>query len=240
MNICNKIYKAVMRRVKKFLFAPIEVFVFHAVSDEYDESLYLRSDWSSKFDFERRILDYQKQYKFISLSEAYHKLHKNWFRIGKYAVLTCDDGFASVQDVLPFLEKNRIPVTLFINPKYLNGICKREGYAKNPQYITNKEFFSIKSDYVTIGMHGFEHNDVTKLTKEEFLESVDRCIGVLEEHPRYIPYFAYTWGNYSELTQSVLKEKKIIPVLTDGQSNYLYQSGISRKPIDSYYINRQK
>lgn len=240
--MCNwgKYWRAIIRRVTRLRFTPIEVFVFHAVSEEYDDSLYLPNDWSSTVDFQKRIIDFQNSYEFISLSKAYQKVSKDWFRKKRYAVLTCDDGFESVLSVLPFLEKHKVPVTLFVNPKYLDGVSKRDNYSSCPRYITQKDLFEIRSDYVTIGMHGFEHNDATKLTKEEFVESVDRCIEVLSEHARYIPYYAYTWGNYSEVTQSVLKEKKIIPVLTDGQSNYLYQSGISRKPIDSYYINRQK
>ena len=141
-------------------------------------------------------------------------------------------------DILPFLEKQQIPVTLFVNPKYLDGVSKREGYTDNPQYILKEDLWNLKSPLITIGMHGYEHNDATRMTKEEFLDSVERCKKNLESHPRYIPYYAYTWGNYSEMTQQVLCEKRIVPVLTDGESNYRYRQGIGRKPIDSYYLNK--
>ena len=32
---------------------------------------------------------------------------------------------------------------------------------------------------------------------------------------------------------------KVIPVLTDGESNYRYHLGIGRRPIDSYYLRKK-
>lgn len=235
---CFTFSRRITKRISKFLLCPIEVFVFHAVSDRFDETLNQRADWTSTDEFKTNILALKNKYHFISLDEAFRKLKRDWIRAINYAVLTCDDGFASVIDILPFLEKQQIPVTLFVNPKYLDGVSKREGYTDNPQYILKEDLWNLKSPLITIGMHGYEHNDATRMTKEEFFDSVERCKKILESHPRYIPYYAYTWGNYSEMTQQVLCEKRIVPVLTDGESNYRYRQGIGRKPIDSYYLNK--
>lgn len=234
----KKISQAVSRRIKKMLLTPIEVFVFHAVTDDFDETLNMRVDWTSTEEFKSRILDYQRQYKFISLSEAYAKINNDKFRRDRYAVLTCDDGFESVLGILPFLEECKIPVTLFVNPKYFDGVSSRDDYAECPRYISRDDLFAISSEYVTIGLHGYEHNDATELSEAEFCSAVDKCIDELSGHPRYIPFFAYTWGNYTEQTQNVLKQKHIVPVLTDGNANYRYNNGIGRKPIDSYYLNK--
>lgn len=214
---------------------PIEVFVFHAVSDQFDERMNKRVDWSQTDEFMRHVILLKNKYTFISLEEAYCKLRRQWFRTDRFAVLTCDDGYASVLGVLPFLEREGVPVTLFINPKYLDGISRREGYAEAPQYITHDQLWAIDSPLVTIGMHGYEHDDATKQNVEGFVKSVDKCIEILHTHPHYIPYFAYTWGKYSVVTQQVLENKGIIPVLTDGEPNYRYRQGIGRKPMDSSY-----
>lgn len=227
------------RRLKKILLSPIDVFVFHAVSDVYDDTVNEKVDWTLTEEFKRYILSLKNHYKFISSSNAYIKLKSDLTRSNKYAVLTCDDGFKSVLGILPFLEEQGIPVTLFVNPKYLDGNSKREGYAVNPQYITREELWNLTSPLISIGMHGYEHNDATEMTKDEFTGSVDKCIELLQQHPRYIPFYAYTWGKHSDMTQSVLREKKIVPVLTDGESNYRYRQGISRKPIDGYYLKRR-
>lgn len=231
----SAIVRKVVRRLEKILYKPIEVFVFHAVSDSFDESVNERADWTQTDEFKNRILNLKSKYVFISLEEAYHKLNTIWCRWKHYAVLTCDDGFLSVVDILPFLEKEKISVTLFVNPKYLDGINKRDGYAKDPKYITREQLWQLNSQFISVGMHGYSHDDVTKLTEQEFNDSVEKCQMILQSHPRYCPFFAYTWGKYSCISQQILKKKGIIPVLTDGGSNYHYRNGISRKPIDSYY-----
>ena len=231
----SRIGKAIRKRYTQWCQKPIEVFLFHAVSDEFDERRNKRIDWSQTEDFKNRIHLLKRKYRFISLDEAYGRLRKDRPRWRRYAVLTCDDGFASVLDVLPFLEQEQVPVTLFINPKYLDGVSRREGYAIDPQYLTRDQLWSLDSPLVTIGMHGYEHDDVTKKSVEEFEKSVEKCKEMLQSHPRYIPFFAYTWGKYSSHTQQLLKQKGIVPLLVNGRSNYHYQDSLGRRPIDSYF-----
>ena len=233
------IVRKIIRRLDKFLFCPIEVFVFHAVSEEFDENTNKKVDWSSTNDFKNTITTLNSQYTFISLPDAYHRMKHNFFRRKKYAVLTCDDGYRSVLSILPFLEEKKIPITLFINPKYLDGISRREGYTNSPSYILYDQLWSLNSQLISIGMHGYEHIDATNQSIKEFYDSTARCIAVLSNHPRYIPYYAYTWGRYTDSTQKILKKLKIIPVLTDGESNYRYHLGIERRPIDSYYLKNE-
>lgn len=237
---CSEIVRKGKNRLKKMLFSPVEGFVFHAVSDSFDETMNEYEDWNQTDDFKRNIKMLMDEYQFISLEEAHRILVKRSFRRKKYATLTSDDGYRSVLSILPFLEQHQIPITLFVNPKYLDGISRREGYATNPQYITKDDLWALNSPIISIGMHGYEHNDVTKLSKKSFLLSVDQCIEAIGSHPRFIPYYAYTWGIYSELTQKVLKEKGIIPVLTSGETNYWFHNGIDRKPIDSYYLKHNR
>lgn len=236
----SAIKRKIEKRIDKLFFKPVEVFVFHAVSDRFDPTLNKQVDWSSTDDFQKRILSLKQQYTFIPLDQAYHHLRHDCMRRRKLAVLTCDDGFASIQGILPFLEHEQVPVTLFINPKYLDGTSIRTGYASAPKYITYDQLFARNSNLITIGMHGYEHLDATKQTPEEFNESVDKCIDMLSNHPRYIPYFAYTWGNHNGTTDRILSEKKIIPVLCDGSATRRYHNGISRKPIDTYYTKENR
>lgn len=233
---CSVIRRKIVKRLDKLFYSPIEVFVFHAVSDCFDPNLNNESDWSSTTDFKERIRQLKRKYQFVSLEQAYNHLRKECFRNKKLAVLTCDDGFASVLSILPFLEQEEVPVTLFINPKYLDGVSKRSDYAVAPEYITQNQLFGIESSWVTIGMHGYEHLDAIKQTQAEFASSVDQCVDSLKRHPRYIPYFAYTWGNHNETTDHILVDRGIVPVLCDGGVNYRYRKGISRKPIDSFYL----
>lgn len=236
LGIIGKIRKRIIRLYAR----PVEVFVFHAVSKEFDERRNKKVDWSQIEDFERRILWLKERYTFISLEEAYKKLRSGGPRFRRYAVMTCDDGYASVLDVLPFMEEEQIPVTLFINPKYLDGVSYREGYVEDPKYITYDQLWALTSPLVTVGMHGYEHDDATKMSTEEFEVSVEKCEEMLQSHPRYIPYFAYTWGRYTDCTQRLLKRKGIVPLLVSGETNYCYEGYLDRRPIDSIYWDKIK
>ena len=100
---------------------PIRVFCLHHVCEQFDADAMYACDWMALDEFKQKIIALRRQgYQFISLTDAYEYLKKDWFRRKKYAVLTFDDGYKSLKEVLPWLEKQKIPATLFINGKYLD------------------------------------------------------------------------------------------------------------------------
>lgn len=223
------IERKIAKRVDKMRFQPIEVFVIHAVTETFDPSGCMREDWMPTATFERVIRHLKGRYTFISLVEAHKRLQHDIMRHRRYAVLTCDDGFASVLGIMPFLEAERVPITLFVNPCYLDGKSRREGYAEKVEYLTKVQLDSLTSGLVSIGMHGYEHVDATQQTEAQFRTSVARCKEILAPHPGYIPYFAYTWGRNNAITGHILGEMNIVPVLCDGGTNYRYREGIRRR-----------
>ena len=246
MSILTKI----LRKLAKLRLQPIRVFCFHHISDKYNPLTMWEEDWTQTELFKRNIQNLKAHgYTFISLSEAHEKLRRDWFRRGKYAVLTADDGYKSLLNILPWLEEQHIPVTLFINTKYLDGkswsaINEEQARRVKPNvdmlkdvcpdlYLSKQELKIIAaSGYVTIGMHGHEHLDATEQTKEECKQNVQLCQDALKDIPHVVPYFAYTWGRYNEATDKVLKDMGLIPVLVNGTKNYTYEGYIDRMAID--------
>jgi len=238
----------ISRKLLKLVLKPIRVLAFHNVSDFYDCHLSIKEDWMSTDQFKKEILLLKKQYDFISIVEAYKHLKHDLFRKKKFCVLTFDDGFQSLKNVLPWLEEQKIPVTLFINAKYALGEGwgpQYEAYEKeiDPNvnmeelskqlYLSMNEINKMQSPYITIGLHGYEHLDFSSLTIDIFKKNIDSCSTVLKNHPRYIPYMAYPWGRYNKSTQQVLKDMSIIPVFMNGDVNYKYKDGISRECLSS-------
>ena len=166
-------------------------------------------------------------YQFISLTAAYEHLKKDWFRCNKYAVLTFDDGYKSLTEVLPWLEEQKIPATLFINGKYLDG----NSYRDNPKerYLTNDELFSLTSSLIEVGHHGWEHVDATEMSEAELIDSMQKNLEILSSHPRYIPFWAYTWGQHTEKADTCLKQVGITPVIITGHGNYNFNGLIDRE-----------
>lgn len=224
----SDIYRKLLNRWKKFRLSPIRVFCLHHVCAEYDVESMNRGDWMQIDEFKAKVLSLQQDgVEFISLSNAREKLSNDKFRSHRYAILTFDDGYASLKEILPWLEGQKIPVTLFINGKYLDG----KSYRKNlkEKYLSKEELFALTSSLIEIGSHGWEHTDALRMSANEFEQYIVQNIYILFKHPRYIPFHAYTWGRHNELTDSILQSKNIIPVYIDGMKNYNNQYIIHRE-----------
>jgi peptidoglycan/xylan/chitin deacetylase (PgdA/CDA1 family) len=179
----------------------------------------IASDWLQIDEFKNKAMAMQQDgVEFISLTEAFGHIQNDWLRRKKYAVLTFDDGYASLKEILPWLEEHQLPVTLFINGKYLDG----KSYRKNPkeQYLTKEELCALKSPLIEIGSHGWEHTDAAKMNPRDFDEYIRKNIDVLSKHHRFIPFHAYTWGKHTKDTDAYLQSQGIMPVYIDGQMNY--------------------
>lgn len=215
----KSIWHKIKRKWTKLRLQPIRVFCLHHVCEAYDEKSMNECDWMQIDEFKNKILAMQQDgVEFISLTNAYRHICNDWFRCKKYVVLTFDDGYASLKEILPWLKEQRIPVTLFINGKYLDG----KSYRKNPneKYLTNEELFSLISPLIEIGSHGWEHTDASKMSVNDLKLSIEQNIELLHAHPCYIPFHAYTWGKHNGVTDTILQSKNIIPVYMDGMSNY--------------------
>lgn len=224
MRFIDQIYNK-WRRVR---FRPIRVFCFHHVCKRFDEKSMNKCDWMDIDDFKRKINDIKRNgYVFISLSDCYGKLLQDLFRFKRYAVVTFDDGYYSIKEIMPWLVENKIPVTLFINGKYLDGRSYRD--TSSEKYLTIDELFELRSSYIEIGSHGWEHTDCTLMKINEFESSVIKNIGLLSNHPRYVPFWAYAWGKHNSVTDECLRMHLITPVYVDGMKNF----------NDSRFIHRE-
>lgn len=207
---------------------PIHVFCFHHVCAEFDAESMIACDWMDNAEFKTKIQAMrQEDVKFISLTEAYRHICEDWVRCKKYVVLTFDDGYASLKEILPWLEEQKIPATLFINGKYMDG----KSYRKNPKekYLTKNELWELTSPMIEIGNHGWEHIRVTEQENEDFDKSVTQNVDVLSKHPNYVPFWAYTYGAHSEKTDMYLREQHIVPIYIDGGMNYNDHNVIHRE-----------
>ena len=220
-----KIGEKILRKLVHLRLQPIRVYCLHHVCTSYDAETMCEGDWMALNLFQAKIKKMQQSgVVFLSLSEAYKHMRNDFFRRKKYAVLTFDDGYASLKEVLPWLKARHIPVTLFVNSDYACGKAYRENAKES--YLTLKE---LSDAQVEIGMHGLQHVDATKMTSAEFRIFVEESIKETQKIDGYIPFWAYTWGRHTSTTDSILKEQGIIPVYVDGMKNYNAATGIHRE-----------
>ena len=225
----KKLFFRIHRKLRHLCLRPIRVFCFHQVSGEFEPETMKEGDWMQTEMFKNTILSLKEKYVFVSLQEAYHHIANDKIRIKQYAVLTADDGWASLKNILPWLFEQKLPITLFLNPHYLDGVHFRG--QESEHYLLEDDLKHICENYfnVSIGFHGWEHVDVTKQSESEFREGVERSIQVLKHFTYPVPFFAYTWGKHNEINQRVLEELKLVPVYMDGQKNYDDISGVHRE-----------
>ena len=220
----------IKRKWMKLRLQPIRVFCLHHVCVEFDPESMNACDWMNVDEFKTKVQAMQQAgVEFISLPDAYRHICKDWVRGKKYAVLTFDDGYTSLKEILPWLNEQHIPVTLFLNGKYLDG----KSYRKNPKekYLTKEEINQLPKQYplLTIASHGWVHNLVSEMTEIEFEKSVELNINLLKEQPNNVPFWAYTYGDHTELSDKYLREQQMVPVYIDGMPNYNNPAVIHRE-----------
>ncbi len=224
------------RRWIKLRLQPISVFVFHQVSDTFDKTIMWDCDWNGIDSFKKRILKLKKEYSFISLQDAHRHISEDYIRTKKYAVLTADDGFLSIKNILPWLAEQQIPVTLFLNPGYLTG-DERPGKGVD-SILSKKEIEAILEQckpYITIASHGWTHKFCTEMSNEEFVLGVNKSDAYFQNVQEYIPFYAYPCGRHKEFQDRYLLEHNIVPVYCDGGINYNDGKRIHRECIDEGY-----
>lgn len=227
MSISEFIEK-IKRKWIKLRLQPIRVFCLHHVCEQFDAESMYPCDYMTLVDFKRKIKELRNQgYQFISLTEAYNYLKKDYFRRKKYAVLTFDDGYKSLLEVLPWLEQQNIPATLFINGKYLDGTSYRE--SPKEQYLTYDELFALNSPLIEIGHHGWEHKTTNEMTYVELMQSILQNLEAISSHTRYVPFWAYTYGKHNNENDMIITQNDLVPVLVAGNTNYKWLGYIDRE-----------
>ena len=199
---------------------PIRVFCFHHVSDEFEPEKMWECDWTQTEVFKNRILELKERYVFVSLTEAYNHIANDRFRIKNYAVLTADDGWASVKSIIPWLAEQGIPVTLFLNPLYMDGMHCQSRVTE--EFLTREEVIELTTRYgayITIASHGWSHKRCSNMSDDEFEDNVQTSESELSSLPGKIPFFAFPFGSYSRSNLTQLKEYQLLPVLMDGENN---------------------
>lgn len=246
MSKITEIWTKICRRWEKIRLQPIRVFCFHHVSDMYDKNTMWELDWTNTEVLKQWIKEMQRHgYVFISLSEAHEKLSHDMFRCTKYAVLTADDGFKTMKNIVPWLIEQNIPITLFVNPKYIIEdeigenvkMCIEKSHVtikSDEIYLSMQDIQAMQSPYVSFGYHGFEHLDEMAIDEDKFVENVEQCVEAMSKSfPNVISFYAHTYGHVRKANDIILDQKGIIPIYTSGAKNINRSKHIDREVISN-------
>lgn len=233
MEKTNSLKYKVLKRLTQLRLTPIRIFCFHQVSDVFEPDTMWECDWTQTEVFKKKITALEEKYTFVSLTEAYNHIANDKLRLKNYAALTADDGWASVKNIVPWLAEQGIPVTLFLNPMYLDGEHFQERATE--KLLTYEDVREMTNQYgflITIASHGWSHKDCLKMSDNEFEDSVRMAETALQGLEGKTPFYAFTYGRHQSNQVSLLKQWSLVPVFMDGAMNYLDASAIHRELLD--------
>lgn len=161
----------------------------------------------------------------------------------KDVILTFDDGFENnYTEALPVLEEENCPATIFILPGRLRGTNEWDQAHlpedERDQLMSLDQILEMaKSPVITFGSHGMLHQKMAQLPEEdryyEMNTSYELIEGMLGD--KFVPVFAYPWGNYSAETIETIKKTRYQYALTTETGRWTSQSGQFEVPRYSIY-----
>lgn len=128
------------------------------------------------------------------------------------AVITFDDGYTSVHDrAAPIMAEYGATGTVYLNTRWVEDFPRKAsdaslGHYPNEFFMNWQEAEALANAGWTIGSHGVDHLDLTKLdpasVNRELIYSkleIEKRIG------RSCDHFAYTWGRFSSTLQHAVR-----------------------------------
>ena len=110
----------------------------------------------------------------------------------------------------------------------------------NELYLSKEQVFDLCNSHVTIGMHGYEHLNSLFLSDKSFEKNILINCNDLKYHPRFIPFYAFAWGNAKDEQIYKVIKLNFIPVLSNGEFNYGGSKSLSRCSIDGNDVRKIK
>lgn len=124
-------------------------------------------------------------------------------RNGLFVGLTFDDGYACVaRSVAPVLRKSGMTATVFLNTACIGASTSqvsdvKKGHLPGEEFLVWSEVDALRDAGWTIGSHGVDHFDLTKLPDVEIARQLRESKADIEKRLKSAcDQFAFTWGNH--------------------------------------------
>ncbi len=185
------------------------IFYFHSVYEHNKESFFDKINFIGKFSTPVNL-------------NGMTELKKR----EKYFSLTFDDGFQNLlENVIPFLEKEKLPATIFIPTNYIGKVPEwefgNEIYDKDKSefIMTEEQIKNLNKNLFSIGSHTCSHPHLSKLEEKEIEKELRESKNILESIVGYeIEMLSFPHGDYSEKVIEIAEAtgyKKMFTVIPD-------------------------
>ena len=189
--------------------APVLILYYHGVSNSAENWMHLPLER-----FHEQVAYLKKYFQIVDLEAAVDTL-RNGHSSKLSVVLTFDDGYKSLHDILlPYLSYHSIPATFFVCPESSSENSLHEHDRQNgcfsARLMSTKEIRACADRSITIGSHGQRHENMALLSRIELEKTMGRSFNSLDLiDPQSTRFFSFPFGHESHVSaESILVAKK--------------------------------
>lgn len=222
-----------LRQASKYLFSGLDRFlpspggprilIYHQVGPDLGRQMEVTFE-----DFETQLTWLKDHYEVVPLENALQRWDEPDSE--RLVVLTFDDGYEDTYaTAYPLLEAMQLPFTLYLATLQVE---KPDTTQPGAEPITWSQVNQmLASGLLTIGAHTHSHADLRGLSSQEITEELATSDALIEERTGIGPrHFAYPWGYWSDVANSVIRTRYDSAVL-GGSPN-------SHRPFNPHQVSR--
>lgn len=164
--------------------AGVTVLIYHRVGGGSNSEVDLDAA-----EFDRQLSHLAEHHRVLSLTDALAHLAAG--DLTPATVITFDDGTADFPEVVvPFLERHRLPATLYVATRFVDEQVEFPWGAPPATWAGLRE--AASTGLVTLGSHTHSHWLLDRAAASTIADDLDRSIELLAEHTGAMPlHFAY-------------------------------------------------
>lgn len=195
----------------------VPILAYHQVSDADD----IYSVTAAQFEEQMSYLKKQG-YTSISLEELNNYYEGNFNLPDKPIIITFDDGYEdNLLAALPIMEKYNMRSTVFIVT----------GLVGTREYLSWQQIAEMKVRHTEIGSHSVSHIALGDSSPDQQRHEVTASKAMLEEHVGPVKFLAYPYGQFTPMTQQILREAGYLGACSG-------IAGLNSKGVDIYALKR--
>ncbi len=207
----------------------IPILLYHDVSDNFYWSFSRATP--ELFRRQMRALS-KKGYKSVLLDSVFKAESKRLF-----FSLTFDDGFKSIlNNALPILKDNGFIGSVFIVTAYMG---KKSSWDVNigglyKLHMNWDDIFKLKDAGWEIGSHSHKHRDLTKISKAEVIDDINKSAAIMEKELGQKPmYFSYPFGRKNREISKIVKNAGFHAGFTSypDRNDVIERFAVGRRPV---------
>ena len=159
-------------------------------------------------DFEAQMEYIAKQRLAVSLDQFLAYLDGEIFLPDGSVLITSDDGFKSVHDImLPVLKKFDLPGVAFVSPGFIDTAPENA----SERYMTWDELADLPKNNIAVQSHGWEHRSLGLLDEADVRSEAAQSRDVLQEKLGHaVTSIAYPYGtraDFNDTSERILSEE---------------------------------